>query len=191
MQTFLPMISYKEAVEAIDDLRLNKQILEVTQMANAIMDPSAGYRNHPAVIMWSGNVLSLLTYGIYAAREWEERGRKNPGERANALYSRQVAIAAHLGPKRAGKAHQKPVWIGDTDFHESHRSNLIRKDERYGEVWPGTPVDMPYLWPRVASPDSYGLYISAADQKRIKTGERVLPEYLAMLPDGEVVDGDS
>lgn len=190
MQTFMPMIEYKAALETLDDARLNKQILEVTQLANAIMDPTAGYQHHPATRMWRPHVLALLTYGISAAGVWARRKRISSMERSASLYSCQVAIAKHLGPRRAAKSHQIPPWVGDVDFHESHRSNLIRKDPIHYNDWPGTPELMPYLWPVTHDDGSYSLYICNADRKRLKNGERVLPEYLVMLPDGEVVDGE-
>lgn len=187
MITFMPMINYREALRSLDDARLDKQILEVEQIVNAIMDPEDGYRNHPCTRMWSPYVLNLLTYGIYAVGVWAERQRKNPMERDSRMYSRQVAIANHMGSMRAAKSHQIPMWVGDIDFHESHRSNLIRKDPIHYNSWPCTPINMPYLWPHVVGPDEYKLYISVADQKRLQVGERVLPEYLEMLPDGEVI----
>lgn len=43
-----------------------------------------------------------------------------------------------------------PPWLGDSDFHASHRSNLLRKDpEYYGEFnWTESP-DLEYVWPKV------------------------------------------
>ena len=41
-----------------------------------------------------------------------------------------------------------PSWLGDLDFHASHRSNLLRKDpEWYGQFGWNDPHDLPYVWP--------------------------------------------
>jgi len=41
-----------------------------------------------------------------------------------------------------------PSWLGNEQFHLSHRSNLVRKDaDFYGGLWPDVPADLPYVWP--------------------------------------------
>lgn len=41
-----------------------------------------------------------------------------------------------------------PPWLGESEFHRSHQSNLIRKDpEFYGPRFPGVPDDLEYVWP--------------------------------------------
>lgn len=41
-----------------------------------------------------------------------------------------------------------PPWLGDDDFHRSHQSNLIRKDEAYyGPQFPGVSATLEYVWP--------------------------------------------
>ena len=63
--------------------------------------------------------------------EWKERGYVN-----NMKY--EVIDGAVV----------MPPWMGDKAFHLSHRSNLVRKlPERYGELWPDVPPDLPYIWP--------------------------------------------
>ena len=40
-----------------------------------------------------------------------------------------------------------PPWIGDERLHSSHRSNLLRKDEKFYSQFNWTePHDMPYYW---------------------------------------------
>ena len=44
--------------------------------------------------------------------------------------------------------HQLPPWLGDPDFHRSHRSALVRKDAgHYRELFPEVPDDLDYVWP--------------------------------------------
>ena len=44
----------------------------------------------------------------------------------------------------------QPTWMGDKSFHESHQSNLLRKDQRYYiQFGWNVPNDLPYVWPEV------------------------------------------
>jgi len=41
-----------------------------------------------------------------------------------------------------------PRWLGRADFHLSHKSNLVRKDEGYyGRIFGDIPNNLPYIWP--------------------------------------------
>ena len=41
-----------------------------------------------------------------------------------------------------------PPWLGDSRFHDSHKSNLFRKDPEYYSVFgEEVPHDLPYFWP--------------------------------------------
>lgn len=41
-----------------------------------------------------------------------------------------------------------PPWMGDTDFHASHRSNLLKKNIEYYSRWGWQePHDLEYVWP--------------------------------------------
>jgi len=53
MQTFLPYPSKRESLDALDNKRLNKQILEGYQILKVLSgaSPSGAWRNHPAVLM--------------------------------------------------------------------------------------------------------------------------------------------
>jgi hypothetical protein len=47
-----------------------------------------------------------------------------------------------------GEAVSPPKWLGNADFHASHRSNLLRKEpSHYSQFhWVESP-DLPYVWP--------------------------------------------
>ena len=41
-----------------------------------------------------------------------------------------------------------PPWLGDQEFHRSHRSSLLRKDPAsYGPHFEDVPDDLEYVWP--------------------------------------------
>jgi len=141
MQTFLPFASYRESAEALDDRRLGKQRVEAMQMVRAIMDPTYGWQNHPAVTMWRGHGLALIVYGMTVSKVWQERGFNDTcHDKLRDVYPLMRAL---------GERVTKPKWMGDEAFHLSHQSNLIRKDpEHYASLFPDCPRDdIEYVWP--------------------------------------------
>jgi hypothetical protein len=43
-----------------------------------------------------------------------------------------------------------PLWLGNQDFHNSHRSNLSRKDPvYYAQFNWDVPDNLPYIWPTI------------------------------------------
>ena len=137
MQTFLPYSNFKESVRVLDDKRLGKQRVEAYQIISAITGrprkdgkPYRGWINHPCTIMWREYINALRLYYNECIDEWIERGHNN-----TMLYE----------PLR-GKIIFPP-WLGDENFHSSHRANLLRKDLLYyGQFgWVENPED-PYVW---------------------------------------------
>jgi hypothetical protein len=138
MQTFLPYASFMESAKVLDRQRLGKQRVEAWQLLNALSPmrgESKGWVNHPALRMWVGHRRSLALYGITMCYEWTRRGYRD-------------TMAERFRPFVLGLFPVAPAWLGDEDFHLSHRSNLIRKmPQHYGPIWPDVPPDMPYVWP--------------------------------------------
>lgn len=132
MQTFLPIKDFKESVKCLDYRRLCKQRVEAMQIIKAIDNPSYGWRNHPATKMWMPYKDALGLYMNECIQEWINRGYKNTMK----LYDVPANIVF-------------PKWLGDEQFHLSHKSNLIRKDPHYyGKFWPNIPNNIPYVWPK-------------------------------------------
>ena len=136
MQTFLPYADFPMSARALDNRRLGKQRVETLQILNALTNPAYGWQNHPAVKMWRGHVASLVVYGLAICDEWRKRGFND---------TCAAKIAAHM-PDDSGFAH--PRWLGNAEFHASHRSNLLRKEPaHYAQFhWVEGP-DLPYVWP--------------------------------------------
>ena len=41
-----------------------------------------------------------------------------------------------------------PLWLGHSELHASHRSNLLRKDKSfYSQYNWNESADLPYVWP--------------------------------------------
>jgi hypothetical protein len=141
MQTFLPHRMFCQSAKMLDYRRLGKQRVEAKQILNAL-DPEynkKGWKSHPAVLMWKGYEEALKYYANCMIREWIDRGYNNTME----LYEVD------------SKQYELPPWIGNKEFHKSHRINLLRKDtEFYSEKFPEEAKlstyeieGYPYWWP--------------------------------------------
>ncbi|MFF0205201.1 MSMEG_6728 family protein [Streptomyces sp. NPDC005017] len=150
MQTFLPDPDFRRSALLLDRRRLGKQRVEALQVLRGLTVEGYGWRRHPAVRMWAGYEEALVCYGLEICRVWREQGHQDTcadslvagftAARPGATVRDQLVLAA---------AGELPPWIGDDAFHRSHRSALVRKDpEAYGDLFPGTPADLPYVWPK-------------------------------------------
>ncbi len=138
MQTFLPHSDFEKSAKALDNKRLNKQIVEVQQILKALSNPHYGWRNHPAVKMWRGFEASLRLYGGECYREYRRRF-------FNRVHKSGEFI---LGYDVGESTPSMPAWLGNPDFHLSHRSNLMRKDRQYyAQRFGDIPDNLPYIWP--------------------------------------------
>lgn len=143
MQTFLPLPDYEESARVLDYRRLGKQRVECKQILNALTGESKGWVNHPATKMWRGHEYHLILYALYICEEWCSRGYSDT---LNAWFRDKLKVARSFCDLEKGAL--APPWLGQKDFHASHRSNLLRKDpDWYGQFnWPESD-DMPYVWP--------------------------------------------
>ena len=70
MQTFLPYPNLSKSLKTLDRQRLGKQRVEAFQILNILLERTdrKGWKNHPAVKMWSGyeNALKLYLILIWA-----------------------------------------------------------------------------------------------------------------------------
>jgi hypothetical protein len=133
MQTFLPYADFIQTAKCLDYKRLGKQRVEAKQILNILLDrtKTRGWRNHPAVLMWKGYENALKVYYNMILDEWIFRGYNNTMQHELASYCNITY----------------PKFIGDNSFHESHRSNLLRKDPiYYGKYSWGVSNNLPYIW---------------------------------------------
>jgi hypothetical protein len=87
--------------------------------------------------MWRGYEGSLAVYMMAICKEWRARGFKD---------NQLEWLDKWAQTKRLNFA--KPHWLGDKDFHDSHRSNLLRKDpDWYSQFHWEVANDLPYVWP--------------------------------------------
>lgn len=145
MQTFVPESdSYAECARVLDRQRLGKQRVECLQIMNVITgaSKSRGWQNHPACNMWRDNPEALLSYQKAVCEEWTKRGYVDTcmHKTADVLGVEIILVEVY------------PDWWGDYRVHQSHRSNLLRKNpDHYRQYWPEDSDKLEYYWPVQAS----------------------------------------
>ena len=132
MQTFLPYTDFKESAKCLDYKRLGKQRVEAWQIYQIVSGKrtKGGWINHPAVNMWRGFSNLLAYYYNDILDEWIKRGYKNTME--------YIVCPPSI---------TEPLWLGNKDFHDSHKSNLLRKDPTfYAQYMWDVPNNLDYVW---------------------------------------------
>jgi hypothetical protein len=132
MQTFLPYNDFVETANCLDYRRLGKQRVECVQIITTLVNNYGGWLKHPAVKMWTNNIECLKLYTNICIDEWIKRGYKNT-MRKFVVDEQSISY---------------PSWFGDEEFHNSHKSNLLRKDELfYSKYNWEVSNNLPYKWP--------------------------------------------
>ncbi len=135
MQTFLPYPDFHQSLLCLDKKRLGKQRVEAYQIIQILKHRtnSTAWINHPAVKMWDGYIDALIAYYNESLKCWEIKGGRN----------------IKLKPLECNTNYLLPPWFGDHNFHNSHKSNLIRKDysfySKYNWI---VPNNLEYVWPK-------------------------------------------
>ncbi len=104
MNVFIPYPDTFETAKCLDSKRLQKQILEVTQMVSAIEGLSKAYRLHPCTLMYE-NYVQWLEW--YRDTLW--------------VYKNACGLYPSNEPER-------PPFIGDENLHRAHRARLYQKN---------------------------------------------------------------
>lgn len=137
MQTFLPIDNFEGSAFLLDNLRLNKQIVEAYQILKNVSNLNQDvWINHPATLMWKDNSSAIEQYIKFLIIEWWERGKNGHSLIYDSITQTQEQIWL-------------PYWFGDPLFHASHRSNLLLKDDFYKKfcwIELNQPY-IPYVWP--------------------------------------------
>ncbi len=132
MQTFLAFPSYTESAACLDKSRLGNQFYR-----EGIILIRGGWKNHPASKMWAGHLYSLGEYLLACYEELKKRGR---------IYDKHADEVRRIMDLQENK--NPPKWLGDKDFHASHRAALLFKNfEHYKQFrWEESPK-IEYIWP--------------------------------------------
>ena len=117
------------SLDALDNKRLNKQILETYQILNILSGKSKSnaWQNHPAVLMWAGAEDELWRYGMIAIRLAELRGIKTDGNKSN--FDSLVKSSYKYWQ------NNEPLWRKNPNIlklvNTTHKANLYIKDPIY------------------------------------------------------------
>lgn len=134
MNVFLPYPNIPKSVMCLDNKRLGKQRVEALCLIKCLRGETKGWRNHPAAKMFEHNIDFLTSYMNCCIFEWVIRGFKNTMKTHSYFYNRDIFF---------------PPWLGNEEFHASHRSNLLRKDPIwYGKFGWTEPNNLKYVWPK-------------------------------------------
>jgi hypothetical protein len=138
MQTFLPYADFQKSAKVLDYRRLNKQGVEAYQILRSLLGESTGWTNHPAVKMWRGYEDALLEYALIMRNEWIGRNYRD------SLLTKLMELMIKYNLNISSPKY--PKFLGNEEFHRSHRSNLTRKlPAHYSQFW-DEPDNLPYIW---------------------------------------------
>jgi hypothetical protein len=166
MNTFLPYPEFQKSAQCLDCKRLGKQRVETWQIYNTLKQgkykpckcgcsevfnehcvgcseqvKKTPWYNHPIVKMWEGYKQCLLQYGIAICNEWIKRGYKDT------LLTRFEQAFIESGFLQQTHSIKSPNWLGNKEFHASHRSNLLRKNKDWYSLFGWKESDnLPYIW---------------------------------------------
>ena len=147
MQTFVPWIDHVLSAAALDNKRLNKQLLEGRQIYKILSSnqTKGAWVNHPAVKMWRGYDNALFEYLRVIKDECLYRGIQTE-KNWNALEQ------MYENNWYRGDSVVMPPWWGDERIHQSHRNNLYRKDPEHYSQFMGDQFisccdSCNYVWP--------------------------------------------
>lgn len=155
MITFHPLPSFVESADVLDwqysHNRLNNQINEATVVAEYLLGVRTEWRhNKKVLVMWEGYELALIDYAFCCLYTWERKKKVIAIPRREKLINLQG-----LAINERGCEYSIPWWIGNEEFHSSHRAVLLGKNYNHYKQfgWTETPAERdsegrwPYLWP--------------------------------------------
>jgi hypothetical protein len=120
MQVFLPLPNVHDSLNCLDNQRLNKQILEIRQILDVILNKHSAWANHPATLMIRGFESFGAYYGLAACEVAKSKGIMC--EISEVVLGNFVKIF-----DLSINAPTYPFWFGDDNFHRSHRAKLLYK----------------------------------------------------------------
>jgi hypothetical protein len=88
--------------------------MQILKTLNSPPEENRGWRNHPAVLMWSGYTEALVDYGIHCCEAYAVRGFPDNG------------MANQILDYSWGNEVVLPPWFGG-EIHSTHRAALLRK----------------------------------------------------------------
>lgn len=132
MQVFLPYSSFEESVHCLDPKRLGNQVYR-----ECLTLIRGGWPHHPVSRMWALYPHALAQYALAGLEELKKRGYYYP-------HHFQTFNSFLQNSHNNGL----PSFIGNEEFHKSHRAALLFKNYNYYKQfkWNEKP-ELNYFWP--------------------------------------------
>lgn len=148
MQTFAPYKNCRESAKCLDKKRAWKQVVEAKQIlaTNGIKVPKrdggymkASYVNHPIHNIWKNHLEALMHYHDVFLEECIF----NHGINTTSKFMYELGYYENKNQNEI----EFPKLFGYKPFHDSHKSNLLRKNpEFYGKYNWNVSDDLEYIW---------------------------------------------
>ena len=160
LHVLLPQINFGDTFSKLADADLAVQRTDAAFLFEklALACKHQGHSTHgryPGKVLkirdiraWVGYEYGLCVYAMQASMEWQRRGHHDD------LTPRLAALAQGISHE-----YKLPPWIGNLDIHRAHRAHLLRQNEKYARVWPGTDVSLPMLYPVLSPHHIDGYYL--------------------------------
>lgn len=142
MQIFLPFADFEQSCNALDRNRLGKQRIEAFQIWKAATSTiKNGWSNHVCTRMWKDYLPALRLYLNICCRVYGSRKTKK------GKFCQNTKMLEHIKENcleiQEGEIVVMPPWIGNPEFHDSHKSMLYHKGKQ--NVVDGLFKENPYL----------------------------------------------
>lgn len=150
MQVFLPYPDFRQSVACLDKTRLGNQIWrECKTLLNG------GWKNHPAAKMWANYKPALLCYMYNGIMELHDKKWIKADAFIKLTHETlQEIVCNHSHAFDFDHAkllpEYNPPFIGNEEFHRSHRLNLLFKNPSHYSKFFTEPVPTTkpeYVWP--------------------------------------------
>jgi len=143
MQTWLPYPDFQESAHALDLATLGIQREHVLAVLDVLHDSSTSiFHGAPdrLVNMWRGHEPQLCEYGLVIAEEYQRRMATD-----NKILN---DLDWHLDCATSGEfSMDKPKWFGDIDFHNAHKSALLRTNPAFYRDKFDVSRTLEMIWP--------------------------------------------
>jgi hypothetical protein len=152
--TFLPKADFNLSSKLLHDKDLEASLRTAEMLLPLVANGDLVTR--PWAVMWQDHPGALATLaGYYAAESWarvsrDTRTRNSPAitrrrEKAKARYMAIEKFRKEM--VRPRRMIMLPDWFGVPEFHESHRSYLVRSRSDYYTF--DVNPHLPLMWPEV------------------------------------------
>lgn len=153
LNTWLPYDNYAESADILTDRHIFMQLQDCTKLLYWLTEmplnrrtPSKAQLEHPCVIQWRGYVPSLYDYTLEIMMVAYERSSLTNKQEQISEMAENINILDGLV---SNMKEETPSWLGNEDYHLSHKSNLIRLSRSaYESIWPDVPDNLELIWPK-------------------------------------------